>query len=61
MKLSVKRVKIVQDYLVKKGINESLITSEGFGELKPVAPNKSAKDRAKNRRTEISAKYMEKQ
>ena len=61
MKLSVKRAKVVQDYLVKKGIKENLITAEGFGELKPVAPNKTAKDRAANRRTEIKAKYMEKQ
>ncbi|MFA7228702.1 MAG: OmpA family protein [Melioribacteraceae bacterium] len=59
-KLSVKRANVVRDYLVKKGISDSQIVAEGFGELKPVAPNKTAKDRAQNRRTEIGAKYMEK-
>jgi outer membrane protein OmpA-like peptidoglycan-associated protein len=60
LKLSVKRANVVQKYLVKKGMNESQITSEGFGESKPVAPNKTAKDRSQNRRTEITAKYMDK-
>ncbi len=61
MKLSVKRANVVQKYLVKKGLNKDLITVQGFGELKPFAPNKTVKDRTKNRRTEISAKYMENQ
>ncbi|PKL82292.1 MAG: hypothetical protein CVV24_10880 [Ignavibacteriae bacterium HGW-Ignavibacteriae-3] len=60
MKLSVKRANVVLDYLAKKGINSKQIVAEGFGELKPVASNKTAKDRAKNRRTEISAKVIEK-
>jgi len=59
-KLSVKRVNIVKEYLVKKGLGDTKITAEGFGESKPVAPNKTAKDRAKNRRVEITAKHMEK-
>ncbi|TSA28437.1 MAG: OmpA family protein [Ignavibacteriales bacterium] len=59
-KLSEKRANIVKEYLVKKGVNEAQITAEGFGKLKPVALNKTTKDRAKNRRVEITAKYMEK-
>ncbi len=59
-KLSEKRADSVQKYLVKKGLSESQITASGYGESKPVAPNKTAKDRAKNRRVEISSKYMEK-
>jgi len=59
-KLSEKRANTVKEYLVKKGVNEAQITAEGFGKLKPVAPNKTAKDRTKNRRVEITAKYMEK-
>ncbi len=58
-KLSEKRAKMVKEYLVKKGLTEAQITAEGFGESKPVASNKTAKDRAKNRRVEITAKYME--
>ncbi len=60
MKLSIKRANVVQKYLVKKGISESHITAEGFGKTKPIASNKTAKGRAENRRTEITAKYMEK-
>ena len=59
-KLSEKRANKVKEYLVKKGLGDTQITAEGFGESKPVAPNKTAKDRAKNRRVEITAKYMEK-
>jgi len=58
-KLSEKRANIVKVYLVKKSLGDTQITAEGFGESKPVASNKTAKDRAKNRRVEISAKYME--
>ena len=59
-KLSEKRASTVKEYLVKKGLSDAQITAEGFGELKPVAPNTTAKDRAKNRRVEITTKYMEK-
>ncbi len=61
MKLSVKRVNVVKDYLVKKGMNVDVISTEAFGELKPAFPNDTEKNRSKNRRTEIKAVYMEKQ
>ena len=61
MKLSLKRVNAVKEYLVKKGINADIIYTEAFGELKPAFPNDTEKERAKNRRTEIKAVYMEKQ
>jgi outer membrane protein OmpA-like peptidoglycan-associated protein/opacity protein-like surface antigen len=60
LKLSDKRAGVVKDYLVKKGVNEKFITTEGFGKSKPIDPAKTSKARAKNRRTEVSAKYMEK-
>jgi outer membrane protein OmpA-like peptidoglycan-associated protein len=56
-KLSEKRAASVQKYLVKKGLSESVITSEGFGKEKPVAPNKTRADRQKNRRVEVKALY----
>lgn len=59
MKLSEKRANIVKDYLMKKGLGESIINVEWFGESKPAVPNKTAKDRAKNRRVEIKAKVTE--
>ncbi len=61
IKLSEKRALAVKNYLVKKGLNESLFTVEGFGESKPVASNDTPENKAKNRRAEIKAKVMEKQ
>jgi outer membrane protein OmpA-like peptidoglycan-associated protein len=60
MKLSVKRANSVKDYLVKKGLDEKLFNVEGFGKSKPLDPAKTDTARAKNRRTEVSAKVMEK-
>lgn len=58
MKLSKKRALIVKDYLVKKGLDEKCISIEIFGKTKPVVLNDTDQDRAKNRRTEITAKVM---
>lgn len=60
MKLSEKRANAVKEYLVKKGLDEKLFTVQSFGETKPVSSNKTAKGRAENRRTEATAKVMEK-
>ena len=60
MKLSVKRANAVKKYLISKGVNESVITTEGFGKEKPVAPNKKRTDRKKNRRVEIEVQYKAK-
>jgi OOP family OmpA-OmpF porin len=51
--LSERRVKSVQDYVVKKGVDPSRVTGQGFGESKPIADNKTKEGRAKNRRVEI--------
>ena len=53
LKLSEKRAKAVRDYLVSKGVDGSRLTSKGYGETKPVADNKTAEGRAKNRRVEL--------
>lgn len=53
-KLSAARAKTVYDYLVAKGVPASQITgSKGFGPSKPIASNKTAEGRAKNRRVEL--------
>lgn len=52
-KLSVARSEAVKAYLVSKGIEKSRVYTEGKGEKQPVADNKSADGRAKNRRVEI--------
>jgi len=54
--LSKQRAKSCLDYLVKKGIKPSRLTSDGFGKTKPLESNDTAEGRAKNRRTEFHIK-----
>lgn len=52
--LSKRRARSVRRYLIRKGgIDSSRLTSEGHGEGKPIATNKTSKGRAKNRRVEF--------
>lgn len=51
--LSEKRAEGVKQYLVKKGIPAERIQTVGYGELKPIASNKTEFGRQLNRRTEI--------
>ncbi|HEX4326751.1 MAG TPA: OmpA family protein, partial [Burkholderiales bacterium] len=43
----------VKAYLVSKGIEPNRVYTEGKGKKQPVADNKTAEGRAKNRRVEI--------
>jgi OOP family OmpA-OmpF porin len=52
-KLSVRRAEAVKAYLQSKGVEANRIYTEGKGEKQPVADNKTAEGRAKNRRVEI--------
>ena len=52
--LSENRAASVKAYLVTKGIDESRLASTGYGQEKPVADNKTAVGRAKNRRVEMT-------
>jgi len=52
-KLSIRRAEAVKAYLQAKGIEANRIYTEGKGEKQPVAENKTAAGRAKNRRVEI--------
>jgi len=54
--LSVKRAEATKKYLVSKGVNGDRLTTAGFGSTQPVADNKTAEGRAKNRRIEIKIK-----
>ncbi len=55
-RLSERRAAAVKDYLVSKGIAASKITTIGKGESQPVATNKTAEGRQKNRRVDIEFK-----
>jgi OOP family OmpA-OmpF porin len=56
-KLSESRAASVKTYLVSKGVDESRLTSTGYGETQPVADNKTAAGRTKNRRVEMKLSY----
>ncbi len=57
MTLSQKRCESVKAYLMSKGIFESRLTAQGFGETQPIGDNKTAEGRAKNRRVELKTSY----
>jgi OOP family OmpA-OmpF porin len=59
-KLSERRAAAVKDYLVSKGIPAAKVTTIGKGESQPVATNKTAEGRQKNRRVDIEFKGVKK-
>jgi OOP family OmpA-OmpF porin len=54
-KLSIRRAEAVKKHLVSQGIEARRIYVEGKGEAQPVADNKTAEGRTKNRRVQIEA------
>ena len=52
-KLSLDRAIVVREIIIKGGIPEGRIGTDGYGQEKPVAPNETEEGRAKNRRTEL--------
>lgn len=53
--LSERRAKAVSEWFAAKGIGRDRLTSAGFGDTKPIAPNTTEQGKAKNRRVEIIA------
>ncbi|MBR6659098.1 MAG: OmpA family protein [Paludibacteraceae bacterium] len=53
LQLSKDRAAAVKNYLVSKGVDPVNLESKGFGDENPIATNKTAAGRAKNRRVEI--------
>ncbi len=53
MKLAERRAQTVADQLEKDGISASRLTVRGYGKTKPIADNKTAEGRARNRRVEL--------
>ena len=55
--LSHNRANAVREYFISKGIAENRLSSAGHGETMPVADNKTAAGRQKNRRVEMKLSY----
>lgn len=54
LELSVQRAERIAEELVKRGLDPSRIQTTGYGSTKPIAPNNTRENRAKNRRVEIT-------
>ena len=54
--LSERRAQSVVNFLVDEGVSADRIKAVGYGDTKPIAPNDTAENRAKNRRIEFSVK-----
>jgi type IX secretion system PorP/SprF family membrane protein len=55
--ISENRAKIVKDYLIEKGINETRIKTRGMADMQPVFDNDTEEHRSKNRRVEFLIYY----
>ena len=53
MKLSQRRAESVRRWLVEHGVEEGRLTAKGYGPTRPVAPNITAYNRARNRRVQF--------
>ena len=56
LELSRRRAEAVVAFLKDAGVDVGRISSVGYGETKPIAPNDTADGRARNRRIEFSVK-----
>lgn len=54
MDLSARRAGAVMNYLVIKGISPARLTSNGYGDTRPIAPNTTVEGRQQNRRVDIT-------
>lgn len=53
LKLSTDRANAVKDVFVRNGVDASRLSAHGYGQDKPLVPNTSPKNRAKNRRVQL--------
>jgi len=58
MELSNKRAIAVQNYMISKGVEASRMKAQGFGDTMPVADNKTALGKSKNRRVEFKVVFQ---
>ena len=57
MDLSRRRAESVKAYLMGKGVDGSKLETNGYGFTRPIADNKTAAGRQKNRRVEMNVIY----
>ena len=53
LNLSNQRAKVVNDYILSKGISQVRMTYKGFGDTKPIVANDNETNKSLNRRVEI--------
>jgi outer membrane protein OmpA-like peptidoglycan-associated protein len=53
LELSKRRAASVVRYLLEQGVADNRLTSEGYGETRPISDNKTAAGRSQNRRVEF--------
>jgi outer membrane protein OmpA-like peptidoglycan-associated protein len=53
LRLSRDRARAVREYLEGRGVDGSRMTSDGYGETRPISDNRTAAGRAQNRRVEF--------
>lgn len=54
--LSLRRAQSVVDYMIRSGVERGQLESAGFGQTRPVAPNDTSENMAKNRRIEFAVR-----
>lgn len=59
LQLSKDRANSVKNYFVAKGVAEDRLTTNGYGDTRPAASNKTAAGRAKNRRVAMDLKLRD--
>ncbi len=57
LSLSKRRAKTIYDFLIRKGIDASRLSYQGFGESNPIASNQTPEGRAANRRVEFEITF----
>ncbi len=55
-RLSDRRAQAVVDFLIKRGVDQAQLQAIGYGETRPLAPNDTTENRAKNRRIEFTVR-----
>jgi len=58
-RISILRAGAVKAYLMRKGIQEETLLTEGFGAYRPIASNQTVAGRARNRRIEFAVSEQE--